>query len=329
LITLTALVLSAAAAADTLIDNVRGVTATPFGQVIHFSALLIGDDGKVVRTYADGEKVDLRPKYRIDEHGRVLLPGFIEGAAGVVHAGQALLVKRAGMTGQPPPLGPRDRDLALETSQDDALARGITCLADMGASTIDDWLAYRRAGDLGRLRVRILAYANGVGPMIAIGGGAPTPWLYREHLAMLGARINGILPQGPPSKVKSDDSRLRNEMSRAAMDGFQVAIDTSTDAELTRAKAAISEMTPTYSARGTTQWRLLAEERVAAQGVMPTPLSTYQTAQTLRAGDRIGRLAPGYLADFTLWDENPLENKSNNGPLETWVGGVKVYERKP
>jgi hypothetical protein len=247
----------------------------------------------------------------------------------VIVSGQEILAKRAGMGDRLPPLGPRDRSFALEVAQEDAFAHGFTSIADMGTSTIEDWLCYRRAGDQDRLRIRIFAYANGLAPMIAIGGGAPTPRLYREHLAMLGARISGMIPQGPASKVKSDDSRLRNEMSRAAMDGFQVAVDTSTAAELTRAKAAMSELTPTYSAGGPRQWRLLAEEREPTRNQAPTPLSMFQAAQTLRVADRLGRLASGYWADFTLWDEQQPESASTNAPLETWVGGVKVYERKP
>ena len=55
-------------------------------------------------------------------------------------------------------------------------ALGITGIADMG-TTIDDWQAYRRAGDEQRLYVRIMAYAGGIDAMVAIAREiAAIPW---------------------------------------------------------------------------------------------------------------------------------------------------------
>ncbi len=41
------------------------------------------------------------------------------------------------------------------------LKRGVTAVADMGIG-IEDWQSYRRAGDAGNLRIRIMAYAGSV-----------------------------------------------------------------------------------------------------------------------------------------------------------------------
>ena len=53
------------------------------------------------------------------------------------------------------PRGPRSRFL---TAQEILLKHGITATADMG-TTIEDWQGYRRAGDAGDLRIRIMGYA--------------------------------------------------------------------------------------------------------------------------------------------------------------------------
>jgi hypothetical protein len=45
----------------------------------------------------------------------------------------------------------------------------VTAVADMGTS-IEDWQAYRRAGDKNQLYVRIMAYAMGIDQMALIAG---------------------------------------------------------------------------------------------------------------------------------------------------------------
>ncbi len=87
----------------------------------------------------------------------------------------------------PPPL-PRTRDQALERAQQIMLSNGLTAAADMGTSP-DDWLVMRRAGDEGRLKVRILAYGSGVDSALAIAGTRPTPWLYGDRLRLIGVKL--------------------------------------------------------------------------------------------------------------------------------------------
>ena len=78
--------LSTAAAADTLITNANGVQVDAAGHLQHFTGLLIGDDGKVVRLLRAG---DAQPKaaVTIDEHGRTLMPGFIDAHGHVIELG--------------------------------------------------------------------------------------------------------------------------------------------------------------------------------------------------------------------------------------------------
>ncbi len=65
--------------ADTLIHNANGMQVGADGQLQPFGALLVGDDGKVVRTFASGEPLPGRVTQRIDAGGRTLLPGLIDG----------------------------------------------------------------------------------------------------------------------------------------------------------------------------------------------------------------------------------------------------------
>jgi len=50
----------------------------------------------------------------------------------------------------PQPL-PKDRDMAFQKAQSILLGFGITATSDMGTS-LDEWLSYRRAGDIGGVR---------------------------------------------------------------------------------------------------------------------------------------------------------------------------------
>jgi len=92
---LTAL-LSSAALADTLIDNVNGIQVGPDGRLQHFSGMLIGDDGKVESLIPPGGPMPITA-VRIDGEGRTLLPGFIDAHGHVMDLGFAAL--RLNLTG--------------------------------------------------------------------------------------------------------------------------------------------------------------------------------------------------------------------------------------
>ena len=47
----------------------------------------------------------------------------------------------------------------------------------------------RRAGDAGRLNVRIISYASGIDNLLAVAGTGPTPWLYDGRLRMVGVKL--------------------------------------------------------------------------------------------------------------------------------------------
>ncbi len=396
---ITASTLPGAARADTLIDNVQGLTFTRDGSVERFSAILIGNDGRIAQVLRQDEKRPSRVDYLLDGKGRVLLPGLVDGHAEVMELGLAALtlnlsetrtlaeaqakvaayaaahpdrawivgrgwdaarwglakrpgaaeldgvvpdrpvwlisadghagwansaaLKAAGITAltkdpaggrierampgnKPtgalvetalalvdkavPPPRPEDLDLALATAQDLLLARGITTVTDMG-STIEDWQAFRRAGDAGRLRMRVVSYAAGTGAMSLIGGPGPSPWLYEDRLKLNGVLLTldgapgtgGAWLKTPPAGAATpgglprlNPTQLRNLMSRAAIDRFQVALTAHGDGAAAAALDAVEELSATY--KGDRRWRiedltLVAPAelpRFANLGAMPT-----------------------------------------------------------
>lgn len=74
--------------ANTLIDNVNGIQVGPDGQLQHFSALLIGDDGKVLRTIDRLDNIRLNVQQTVDGGGRTLLPGLIDAHVHLTQLGQ-------------------------------------------------------------------------------------------------------------------------------------------------------------------------------------------------------------------------------------------------
>jgi len=90
LLALTAALLACPASADTLIDNVNGIQVDAAGHVQHFTAILVGEDGKVVRLLQAGE---VRPDAaaRVDEQGRTMLPGLIDAHGHVMQLGRDAL----------------------------------------------------------------------------------------------------------------------------------------------------------------------------------------------------------------------------------------------
>ena len=330
----------------------------------------------------------------------------------------------------------KDHDLAFSKAQELLIALGVTGVADMG-STEKDWNSFRRAGDSGRLQIRIFSYSAGLDPMLSIAAGEPTPWLYGDRLRMGGIKLyddgalgsRGACLKAPYADAPNqsglcllDDAKLRNLMSRAAMDGFQVAVHAIGDKANAQVLSAIEEMALTY--KGDRRWRIehaqvvdpadlprfgrngvvasmqpvhqtsdrtMAEARlgpnrlagayawasmmrvggrlafgsdVPVESANPFPglaaamtredekgepfggwqpqerigreaaLAAYTTgaAYAAFAEDRVGRLAPGYRADFILVDTDPLQSPPAavraTKVIETWIGGVRVFRAK-
>lgn len=410
-----ALALSAPALADTLVDNVDGVTIDAEGTVLRFTGLVFDEDGKVVQVLERGDK---RPQvdYRLDGKGRVMIPGMIDAHVHVMdigfaaltldlsdttsledalakikafadenpgrpwilgrgwnqekwglgrfptaaeldavvadrpvwleradnHAnwGNTLAINTAGVTaktpdpaggviirdakGAPtgvfvdnavglvgkvvPPPRPEDRDLAFARAQDVLLAKGVTAVADMGTE-MADWGAYRRAGDAGRLRVRIMAYADSFETLELVAGPEPTGWLYDDKLRMGGIKIylDGALgSRGASLKAPYADqagakglafltpAQLRNMMSRAALDNFQTAVHAIGDAANADVLAAVAELSESYT--GDRRWRIEHAQIIdpadipslGQHGIIASMQPLHQTSDRTMAEARLG-----------------------------------------
>lgn len=414
-----------AASADTLVDNVDGVTIGDDGRFLRFTGLVIDGEGKVARLLQRGEKRPERPDYLVNGEGRVLIPGFVDAhlrlvplglstmmldlsgakslaeaqariaAHAVAHpdkpwilgfgwdheawglgrlptaaeldaasggrpawligtdgrsgwaSSRALAAAGLGPTSADPPGGrieriagtrkpagvllgtaaalvaaaaprprPEDRDLALAAAQQALLGRGITAVADMG-TTMEDWQAFRRAGDSGALAIRIMAYADGTDAMELIGGPGPSPWLYEDRLRLNGVSLvadgsletRGALLKAPYADDPAnrglavlDSTRLRNLMSRAAMDRFQVSVESAGDAASAAVLDAIGELSETYN--GDRRWRL-EQVGVVDQADLPRFSGVIAVVQPARlAGNRAtleARLGPSRLVGAHAW----------------------------
>ncbi len=217
----------------------------------------------------------------------------------------------------PVPLA-RERDQALIKAQDMLLARGITAIADMGTS-LEDWSSFRRAGDGGWLNVRIFAYSEGLDPILVIGANAPTPWLYGDRLRMGGVKLyadgalgsRGAWLKSPYADAPGnrglqfvEDTKLRNIMSRAALDGYQIAVHAIGDAANAQVLDAFSELQTTY--KGDRRWRIehaqildpLDIPRFAPLGVIASMQPVHQTSDRHMAEVR---LDPARLKGAYAW----------------------------
>lgn len=422
-----AFALALPAQADTLVDNVDGVTLDATGGIEHFNGLLIGNDGRIVQVLHRGDKRPGKVDYLVDGKGQVLMPGLIDAHAHVSSIGFAALtldlsdarsldeakariaayakahpdrqwilgrgwnqelwsvkrfptaadldavvgdrpvwlsrvdghagwansraltaagvtaltkdpaggrIERAAPGGKPagvlvdnamalvdkvvPEPRPEDRDLALQTAQQILLKRGVTAVADMGTG-IEDWQAFRRAGDNGTLRIRIMAYASGTGAMELIGGPGPTPWLYDDRLRLNGVKLymDGALgsrgaslktPYADAPATKglriTNDTQLKNMMSRAALDHFQVAVHAIGDAANAALLTAIEDLSLTYT--GDRRWRIEHAQitdpadiaRFGKNGIIASMQPVHQTSDRLMAEARLG---PGRLSGAYAW----------------------------
>ncbi len=237
----------------------------------------------------------------------------MEGAkpSGVFVDAAMELVQRA----VPQPLS-KERDLALFKAQQILVSYGITGVADMGTS-VEDWMAFRRAGDRNGLQLRIFSYSAGVGPMLQIAGGEPTPWLYDGKLRMAGVKLladgalgsRGALLKAPYADKQGEkglqfltDAALRNQMSRAAMDGFQIAVHAIGDGANAQVLDAIEEEALTY--QGDRRWRVEHAQiidpadikRFGKNGIIASMQPVHQSSDRLMAEARLGtdRLVGAY-----------------------------------
>ncbi len=245
-----------------------------------------------------------------------------------------------------------DRDIAFATAQQILFKRGVTAVADMGTN-IDDWQAYRRAGDANRLYVRVMAYASGIEQMTLIGGPGPSPWLYADRLRLNGVKLllDGALgsrgawlktpyADAPATRglPQVTETQLGNLMSRAAMDNFQIAIHAIGDQANAAAIGAIADLSATY--KGDRRWRVEHAQivdpkdfaRFGQNGVIASMQPVHQTSDRTMAEARLGpdRLAGAYPwkslqaagAKLAFGSDAPVEQ------ADPWAGFAAAISRQ-
>lgn len=245
-----------------------------------------------------------------------------------------------------------DRDVAFATAQQILFKRGVTAVADMGTS-IEDWQAYRRAGDANRLYVRVMAYAAGVEQMALIGGPGPSPWLYADRLRLNGVKLyldgalgsRGAWLKAPYADAPAtsglpqlSETQLGNLMSRAAMDNFQIAVHAIGDKGNAAAIGAIDDLSATY--KGDRRWRIEHAQivdpkdfaRFGQNGVIASVQPVHQTSDRTMAEARLGpdRLAGAYPwkslqaagAKLAFGSDAPVEQ------ADPWAGFAAAISRQ-
>jgi predicted amidohydrolase YtcJ len=247
---------------------------------------------------------------------------------------------------------PRDRNAAFLKAQEMLLSVGVTASADMG-TTLEDWMTYRRMGDLGLLRMRVMSYAAGVDVALLVGGSGPTPWLYDDRLRMGGIKLytdgalgsRGAWLKAPYTDAPGNsglplqsDARLLNLISRGAMDGFQIAIHAIGDRANQQALDAIDEVSDTYN--GDRRWRIEHAQivdpadlpRFGRHGIIASMQPVHQTSDRTMAEARLGA---GRLDGAYAW-KAMLDNRArlafgSDYPVESanpFVGWAVAFTRQ-
>lgn len=257
------------------------------------------------------EAAEITEATRDPAGGRVeRLPGSRVPSGVFVDAAEALVQRVV------PSPRPAERDLAFQRAQEVLHSLGITAAADMGTS-IEDWQTFRRAGDNGRLTLRIMSYATSADTMELIAGATPTPWLYDDRLKLNGVKLylDGALGSrgawlkqpyaddpGNTGLPLMSPAQLRNIIVRASNGGFQVAvhaIGTAANADALSAVHGIADSFP-----GDRRWRIEHAQIVdpadislfGQHGIIASMQPVHQTSDRTMAEARMGpdRLGGAY-----------------------------------
>ncbi|QIG82009.1 amidohydrolase [Stakelama tenebrarum] len=236
---------------------------------------------------------------------------------------------------------PRESNAAFLAAQRYLLAQGVTATADMG-TTVEDWLLYRRMGDIGLLEIRIMSYGHGVDTALEVGGQGPTPWLYGDRLRMGGIKLYADGALGSRGAwLKADyadapgqtglgflsDDQLGNLMVRGAMDNFQIAVHAIGDRANSQVLDVIDELVDTFD--GDRRWRIEHAQivdpadlpRFGKHGIIASMQPVHQTSDMAMAEARLG---PDRLAGAYAW-----KSMIDNGSLLVFGSDFPVEDPKP
>jgi predicted amidohydrolase YtcJ len=210
----------------------------------------------------------------------------------------------------------QQRDAAFEKAQEILLGFGVTGVGSMSTS-LDGWNTFRRAGEGGRLQVRLMTYLLRIEPLKVIPH--PTDWLYGDRLRAVGVKFfaDGALGSrgawlkepysdkpGTTGLPRHSDAELLSLADQAAAAGFQVAIHAIGDAANAQAISTYEQLAKKYP--GDRRWRIehfqIADPadipRLAPAGIIASMQPTHQTSDRLMAEKRLG---PSRLAGAYAW----------------------------
>jgi predicted amidohydrolase YtcJ len=266
-------------------------------------------------------------------------PVVLERVDGHAYVVNSAAMKAAGVTGETPtPAGgrienglfvdnaknlidkaipaatPAELDEALAKAQDILLSYGVTGVGSM-STALGDWQAMKRAGDAGRLSVRLMVYADELRLLAEVPH--PTDWLYGDRLRMVGIKYyaDGALgsrgawlkqPYADQPDTRGlqfhSDAEMLGLADKAAAAGFQVATHAIGDAANAQVILVYEQLHRKYP--GDRRWRIehfqIADPadipRLAPAGIIASMQPTHQTSDRLMAEKRMGpdRLGGAY-----------------------------------
>ena len=209
---------------------------------------------------------------------------------------------------------PDEMDVALQKAQEILLGFGVTGVGSMSTS-LADWDTFRRAGDKGRLNIRLMVYLLGLGPLKRIP--RPTDWMYGDRLRAVGVKFfadgalgsRGAWLKKPYADMPDthglqfhSDAEILELTSQAAKAGFQIATHAIGDAANAQIISTYERLHRTYP--GDRRWRIEHFQivdpadipRITPAGIVASMQPTHQTSDRLMAEKRLGmdRLGGAY-----------------------------------
>jgi predicted amidohydrolase YtcJ len=209
-----------------------------------------------------------------------------------------------------------EMDEAFAKAQQILLGFGVTGVGSM-STRLEDWNTFRRAGEAGRLQVRLMTYLLGLEPLKTIPH--PTGWMYGDRLRAQGVKFfaDGALGSRgawlkQPYADKPDtrglqfhsDAELLAETNTAAAAGFQIATHAIGDAANEQIISIYEQLHRRYP--GDLRWRIEHFQivdpadipRLAPAGIIASMQPTHQTSDRLMAEERLG---PNRLKGAYAW----------------------------
>jgi predicted amidohydrolase YtcJ len=196
-------------------------------------------------------------------------------------------------------------DQALAEAQEILLSYGVTGVGSM-STALADWNAMRRSGEAGRLKVRLMVYADELNLLKTEP--KPTPWLYGDRLRMVGIKFyddgalgsRGAWLKQPYADMPNSrglqfhsDAELRSLYDQAASRGFQIATHAIGDAANAQVISGYEWLDTKY---GTDRrWRIEHAQivdcgdlrRIGAAHIIASMQPTHQTSDRLMAEKRL------------------------------------------